>query len=159
MSRPRARSAGAGAGTRLTARQRVAGHETAERRRRLALTRRGLARASGIEPTRLGSHEEGRIALDPAELHAIDGVLSPREMERGLPSVRLEYVAAAGASAERDEQIRGDLLRILFENGCTRSWAESLPAGHKKGAGRTNPTPTSDLPNPDQEVCACLFPL
>jgi hypothetical protein len=63
-------SASAATGT-LAAR--VAGHETAERRRRMGLTRRALAGASGVEATRLAGHEEGRIALDAEELRAIDG--------------------------------------------------------------------------------------
>jgi hypothetical protein len=108
------------AAVRLGIRERVAGHETAERRRRLGLTRRALATASGVGPARLAAHEGGRLALHPEELGAIDGVLRLREMELGLPSVQPEYVAADTASAQRDEQIRRDVLRILFAGDATR---------------------------------------
>jgi hypothetical protein len=140
---------------------RVAGHETAERRRRLGLTRRALAGASGVGPARLAAHEDGRIALDSEELRAIDGVLSPQEMKLGLPSVRLEYVPASTASGERDEHIRRDVLHILFAGDSRpRAAAETPPSEQQKGAGRTNPTPSDVDPHlPDQRLMSCLPPV
>jgi transcriptional regulator with XRE-family HTH domain len=139
----------------LATRHRVAGHETAERRRRLGVTRRALASASGVASARLSAHEGGRIALDVEELQAIEGVLSPRERELGLPSVRLDYVPAANASEERDERIRADILRILFGNRSARSWAESPPGEppQKERAvaaplATAQPSPTSTATRP-----------
>jgi hypothetical protein len=74
------------------------------------------------------------MALDAEELHAIDGVLSPREHELGFPPVGLEYAPGPGASEARDEQVRRDVLRILFAGDSMRcAAADSSPGAHKKG--------------------------
>jgi hypothetical protein len=82
----------------------------------------------------MAAHEDGRVALRAEELEAIDRTLSPREDELGLPSVRPEYVPAAGASFERDELIRRDVLRIVLGTGAARPRARVPADGHAEGA-------------------------
>jgi hypothetical protein len=74
------------------------------------MSHRALARASGIAAARLAAHEAGRIALDAQELQAVDRVLSPREAELGLPSVRPDYVPAALRPRSEIERYRRERL-------------------------------------------------
>jgi transcriptional regulator with XRE-family HTH domain len=132
----------------VLSREALAGWQTTERRRRLGLTQRELARLSGLTGSRLGDHEDGSVALSVDERAAMDAVLSAREATLGLPSVALEYVPSPDATPERDTQIRADVMRILFApRSAHRAAVETLekPPPKEETAGAPHPAVSPSL--------------
>jgi transcriptional regulator with XRE-family HTH domain len=98
----------------LATRAEIDGHEITERRKRLRLTMRALAAASGVPLPVLSAAENGRRPLMPAHLQAIDGVLAPLEELCGFGPVEFRYIPAPGVSPARIEAVLRDVVAVLL---------------------------------------------
>jgi hypothetical protein len=115
---------------RLATRTQVAGHEIAERRKRLRVTQRCLAAASGLPLPVLSAVENGRRFLTPAQSQAVDAVLAPLEELGDLGPVTLHYVRAPAVPPERIEHLLRQVVAVLLHlrAGCGASEEATVPA-------------------------------
>jgi hypothetical protein len=103
----------------LATRLQIDGHEITERRKRLRLTMRALAAASGVPLPVLSAAEAGRTPLAPAQRQAIDDVFTPLEERLDYPPVELRYVPAPGVAPERVEKVLRDVVAVLLRLRAT----------------------------------------
>jgi hypothetical protein len=113
--------------TTLATRADIDGHEIAERRKRLRVTQRCLAAASGVPLSVLSAAERGHRPLLPAHRQAIDVVLGPLEESHGFGPVTLRYIPAPGVSPARIEAVLRQVVMVLLRLRADYMTSEGLP--------------------------------